>query len=729
MKRIIILFIVVATASLAVPKEIDVRIAVPNRGAVRELQDAGLMVDNYNSETGELSGVVLETRLDALRSLGYRVEILPETDARVLASQSKEPSGYPLFATYVNFMDSIAEANPAFVSLDTFGWSQGGRPLLMLKISKHVAWDEAEPKFCYISTMHGDEPPGMIFLMWFIDSLISNYGPDPRITRLVDSCEIFINPLLNPDGYVAMRRRLNSGVDPNRNYPVPDGTIGEDGRYSTDPETEAVMNWFSGHNISYVINFHTGALVANYPWDYISTRAPDDSLYKFIARNYADRNIPMFNNSGGSFDHGITNGFDWYEVDGSMQDWTYTNRGGLHLTVELNNLKTPAWSSLPGLWDDNYDAFCAAIEVTLNHGVCGIVTDSVSGDPIGATVYIESLDMETYSDSANGYYHRILLPGSYDLTFSAEGYEDKTVAVTVPDSGLATVDVQIAPQGIVYIYQSDFEADDGGMSVATFSSGHADWEWGTPSFGIVSPHSGEKLWGTVLDGEYNNQSRSRLILEDITLPTSDSIFLGFWHWFSFQDSTSGPAWHDGGNLKIWTSTDSTILSPTPGYNATMSTWNQLIPSQMAYAGLNPAHPWQYVRANISAWAGQTVDLSWDFGSSNSNTQVGWFIDDVAVYYLDPTTVSVAANNLPEETSISVSPNPFNPSCTITLREPNKNRELLIYDINGKIVRRLSAKSKTTTWDGSDESGRHLPSGIYMIRSSDGEVGARAILIK
>ncbi len=413
-----------------------------------------------------------------------------------------------------------------------------------------------------------------------------------------------------------------------------------------------------------------------------------------------------------------------------MQDWTYACFGDLHLTIELNNTKTPPWSSLPGNWDDNYDAYCAAIEVTLNHGVCGIVTDSVSGDPVEATVYFEALDIGTRSDSENGYYHRILLPGSYDLTFSAEGYEDKTVGAVVPDSGLATFDVQLAPQGIVYLYQSDFEADDGGMIEATFSSGYADWEWGTPSFGIIYPHSGEKLWGTVIDGEYHNESRSRLILEDIAMPTVSDIFLGFWQWFSFQDSTSGPEWHDGGNMKIWTSpTDSVLLAPTPDYNETMSTWNQLIPSQEAFAGLNPAHPWHYVKVDLSAWAGQTVDLSWDFGSSSTSTQIGWFIDDVAVYYLDPTTVSVAANNLPEETSLSVSPNPFNSSCKIQISDPRENIGIIIYSINGKIVRKLSAKSKNVVWDGASESGERLPSGIYLIRPEDGSADAHAILIK
>lgn len=450
MKRTFLLFIVCALTATITAEEIDVRLFVPDCEAMRRAAGAGLMIDNYVRDTGELYGVVADENLGALSDLGYPLEIMPEDDARAIAARAKEADFYPLFSDYVTFMQDVVADHPVIASLDTFGYSVEGRPLLMMKISNRVAWDEAEPEFCYISTMHGDEPPGTVFLMWLIDSLTDNYGTDPRVTRLVDSCEIFINPLLNPDGYTRAypTRRNANGIDLNRNYPVPDGSIGGDYTYTTEPETDAIMAWFPAHNVSYTINFHTGALVANYPWDYTGTRAPDDSLYKFIARNYADRNIPMFNNSGGSFDHGITNGYDWYVVKGSIQDWTYWQRGDLHLTVELGNHKTPPFDSLDIVWEDNYDAYCAAIEVCLNHGVCGVVTDSVTGESLGVTVSIDAPNKQVYSDSINGYYHRILLHGVYNLTFSKPGYHDKTLPVTVPDSGLIRLDVLLVPDSV-----------------------------------------------------------------------------------------------------------------------------------------------------------------------------------------------------------------------------------------------------------------------------------------
>ncbi len=438
-----LIFLSTLSVCFAQTAELDVVVIIPDRSALSELVAAGLGIDNYIHSTGEVYGVILESNLPALEALGYPMRILPETDARVLASERKEPSGYPTHAAYVNFMVQVANDHPSIASLDTIGWSVNGRPLLMMKISDNVSANECEPEFCYISTMHGDEPVGFVFLMWFIDSLTDRYATNSRIKRLVDSCEIFINPLMNPDGYVSMTRNNANGTDLNRNFPVPDGTIGDDGIYTTRTETNAIINWAQQHYASYTINFHGGALVVNYPWDYDSTKAPDDSLFKFISINYSRRNPPMYASS--TFPYGITNGYDWYEANGTLQDWTYWACGDLHLTVELENTKTPTFDTLPSLWANNYDAFLAAIEVTLNHGVTGIVTDSLTGAPLGATITFTVPNKTVRADPSNGCYHRILLPGNYSATFSHTGYQSKTITITVPDSGLTHRDVQLVP--------------------------------------------------------------------------------------------------------------------------------------------------------------------------------------------------------------------------------------------------------------------------------------------
>lgn len=82
------------------------------------------------------------------------------------------------------------------------------------------------------------------------------------------------------------------------------------------------------------------------------------------------------------------------------------------------------------------------------------------------------------------------------------------------------------------------------------------------------------------------------------------------------------------------------------------------------------------------------------------------------------------------------PNPFNAKTEITLRLPEPGQvRLEIYDIIGKKVRRIEGNFENTVarviWDGRDNNGLEIPSGIYFIRAIQDEDSdiKRAILIK
>ena len=84
----------------------------------------------------------------------------------------------------------------------------------------------------------------------------------------------------------------------------------------------------------------------------------------------------------------------------------------------------------------------------------------------------------------------------------------------------------------------------------------------------------------------------------------------------------------------------------------------------------------------------------------------------------PTPVSPA----PELTvALGAYPNPFNPLVTIELRlASNTDGTLAVYDLTGRRVTVLAsgdfaAGRQTYRWDGRDEDGRGLPSGVYLVR--------------
>ena len=360
---------------------------------------------------------------------------------------------YPSYEVYVEMMYAFESEYPNLCSVSSIGTSVDGRELLVAKITDSLTVQENEPHLLYTSSMHGDEIAGFPLSLRLIDYLLSNYETDERIAHIVNNVELWINPLANPDGAytnnnntVFNARRYNANwVDLNRNYPDPeDGPHSDGNQYQ--PETEAFMAFADSVGFDISSNFHGGAEVANYPWDTWATYPADYDWWLHVMNEYAG--FAQDNSENAyftSYDNGITNGYDWYEVNGGRQDYMNYFHHCREFTLEISQDKTPAGDDLPYYWDANYNSFLAYIEQSI-YGVHGIVTDSLTGEPLLAEVFIASHDMDNshvYSNLPIGDYHRYLLTGNYTLIFSAEGYISKSVSVDVSNNQTAVLDVQL----------------------------------------------------------------------------------------------------------------------------------------------------------------------------------------------------------------------------------------------------------------------------------------------
>ena len=110
----------------------------------------------------------------------------------------------------------------------------------------------------WVANMHGNEAVGRQLVMFMAQYLLENYGTDERVTRLVNTTDLWLMPSLNPDGFAAGKEGECDGMysggagrenanhkDLNRDFPdqFRDGHTMEDLVRDRQPETLAMMTW------------------------------------------------------------------------------------------------------------------------------------------------------------------------------------------------------------------------------------------------------------------------------------------------------------------------------------------------------------------------------------------------------------------------------------------------------------------------------------------------------
>jgi len=392
-------------------------------------------------------------------SLGYSYEVLTAPSELYPVQMTSNPrqvlawDSYPSYPAYEVLMNQFAADHPEICKLITIATLASGRKILGLRITDNVNTEENEPEFLYSSTIHGDETTGYILMLHLADYLLSGYGNDTRITEIINEFDLVICPLANPDGtYKGGNSTVNgatrgnaNGVDINRNFIDPQDGPHPDGN-DWQPETLAFM-YFAGQNtFTMGANLHGGTEVVNYPWDTWPKLSADDAWWIYISREYADTvhlNSPA--NYMNLYDNGITNGYQWYEVAGGRQDYMNYFQYCRESTIEISDVKLLPASQLIAHWNYNYRSLLNYIEQS-GYGLHGLVTDSLSGNPLYAKIYISGFDKDSshvYSDPQVGDYHRLLKSGTYNVTFSASGYLPKTLSVQTFDKQKTTLDVKL----------------------------------------------------------------------------------------------------------------------------------------------------------------------------------------------------------------------------------------------------------------------------------------------
>jgi hypothetical protein len=442
-----------SAGSFGLPRRSLVSVRIAARDDCRRLQSLGADVVNVWKD----SVLCLATReqVERFRSAGFAVSI------RLADYAAHDPCDFPspfgFYHTYPQLRDSLvalAQRHPNICRLETLGYSVQGRLLLGLRVSDNVGLRENEPRVRLDGNIHGNEKIGCEVTLALAYALVDSYGVSPRVTALVNRTEILCAPMVNPDGAYANQRYNANGVDLNRDFGYMWDAWGNSPDWFSQAETQAFRLDCERNRYAMSISFHSGAKLVIYPWMYTPVPAADDALFKQLVWRY----------------HTLT-GYDtlqsyhWYQTHGQSFDCRYGLDGTLEITVELHELNPPA-ESLEYYGRLHQDAVLSFLERSLT-GVQGTITDAVSGRPVKALVRVSPLsggrDWFVYSSVENGDFHRPLLPGTYSLHVSANGYQDTVLAgVVVPDTLIPAVVVcalrpgpNRAGCGIVCVQQND----------------------------------------------------------------------------------------------------------------------------------------------------------------------------------------------------------------------------------------------------------------------------------
>lgn len=479
---------------------------------------------------------------------------------------------------------------------------------------------------------------------------------------------------------------------------------------------------------------------------------------------------------------------------GAFHDWMYKEYGTLQLLIECgtSNLQPPEPLMLDTVarcrnavyWFLNR-ALPYSSDVSSSSMLTGNIRDAITNEPLEAEIIVESHHAPWFvprtSNPDTGRFYKALASGSYNLTFRKKGYWDTRITNQMVNNGAMTqIQVQMQPResailsGRIHSGGSDIPAE---IVIGDIYPDTVNVN------GVFAYHGfeGEYPVTVIADGYYPwqgtvelNPGQNWLVLD---LSPATQIFAEDWEsgmvgWelegpWVLQDelSVSGFAVTDswGGkglyamNCDVWISPSAALQIP-----ATQSTtlifdshlhtewdydWARVEVSldqqnwTSIWSRCGKLDEFRRELVSLDDYAGESIYLRFRLTDQSNHVELtdpGWTIDNIVVV----SGVSTAAEDeyLPSVPKVALHqnyPNPFNPQTTIryTLTKPAELR-LAVYNLKGQLIRELEAGTMATgehsvVWDGLDQSGKPVGSGIYLYRLQSGDYSKtlKMILVK
>jgi murein tripeptide amidase MpaA len=630
-----------------------IRIAADDPSALRAaLESSGFDVLGGDPSSSTIDVAASSAEWSQLLRSGYAIVSVeasrPFADTRrkakarqgsdsLVSVEAELTTGYSDLNALLARMNAIANAHPDIAQVvDLTATYQTpataeGRHLYALRISDNVSLDEDEPSMLVVAAHHAREISTPEIGLYAASQLTDLYGVDPRITAAVDSHEIWIAPLWNPDGYNYVftannmwrknRRPFASGtgVDQNRNYSqgwstsCAGSTSVSSETYkgpsaASEAETRTMTTWSLAERFAKVLDYHSSGREVLYAYRCLN--------HPFTAwmRNEATT-LSIVSGYGGLTREP--------SAEGEHPQWQFANLGSYAFLIETQTEFQPPYAGALAEAALVWPGILTTLEKPIP--VRGHVTDATTGAPLAARVEITNVTFpngETNSSGgAFGTYHLFVPPGTYTVRFSRDGYAPALRTVVVDAASAALVDVALAPSTTVYA--DDFEANTGWVRnpLGTDTATAGTWERGDPQ---ATSSDGVKQLGTTVSGLNDlvtgrlsgsssgvydlDGGRTSMQSPAIALPADGTLTLTFNYYFAHGTNSSSA---DYLRVSIVSDTTTTVFEELGSTTDDDAVW-----------GVSTI--------NLSAFAGRTIRILVEAADNAGASLVEAGIDDVKI---------------------------------------------------------------------------------------------------
>ncbi len=292
-----------------------------------------------------VSGIPFQILINDVQSL-FDAEAAEVNSARALDDAAYYTS-YHNYADTKAYYQSLAATYPTLCTYVVLGTSGQGNDIFGLRIT--APGNNGRPAALIHGTEHAREWISTAVPTYIGEQLLTKYGTDPTVTSLVNSIEVIVVPIMNPDGYLytwttnrnwRKNRAANSGsscvgTDNNRNWGYHWG--GEGASTSTCDETyrgsaawsakeTAVIRDFvlANPQIKAHMDYHSYAQLLMWPWSYTSAVTPDQATFNTVG---TAMHTALVGTYGTPYDFGPVY-TTIYPASGASVDWMYGDNSG-----------------------------------------------------------------------------------------------------------------------------------------------------------------------------------------------------------------------------------------------------------------------------------------------------------------------------------------------------------------------------------------------------------------